>query len=267
MKCLTITNISLIMRTIRKKKKKILTNYYMTYNQSDKIFDVIESEETVVFAIQEGVIYRIFYYSCDENDLIECLSQIDRACVLDIISKEEEMGYAWLEKANFEFYSKYIRFGSVLPTYEEQVLTMKNNRLDSFYNEEYGEYAQEEDVAEIQKLISAAFDAKTDHLFSDEELLNRIKKHQVLVDRDQGAIYCMLIFDITGKQFYYNLVYNEGTADVSYSMEKKALLYAIKEHGVNYAYSWIDIRNKKALKRNTAKPDGVYNYIFKRKEE
>lgn len=262
-----IKDISQSMSRIRKQKKKIITNYYYTYNHSEVLFDVIEREETILFGIQEVDIYRVFYYSCNEKELEDGLREMPEGTILDIIAKEDTLEDEWLNQAGFKLYNVYGRFGMVLPGYEEQKERMAENRLDQYYNEGYGEYAKAEDVEEIQEKIRGAFDSKTDHLFSDEQMNRLIQDKSVYVQRENGRIFCIVIYRIEGKKLYYNLTFNEGTADVSYSIEKKILLQAIRDYGVNYSYSWIALTNKKALKRNGAPSDDVYNYIYEKQED
>lgn len=261
-----IKEISLKMTEIRKTKRKVMTNYYLTYNGADVLFDTFVTEETIVFCIQENNIYRVFYYSVDEKDLIENLKKLPKNSILDIVAQEGSLDVQWLEGAGFYLYSTYARFGQPLLDYENQKELMSKNRIDAFYNEEYGECATVDDVQELQRLISKGFDEKTDHLFSDEELEDLINNKNILVQRESGEIFCIFIYKIEGKKFYYNLSYNEGTADVLYSIEKKSLLNAIKEYGVSYAYSWMALTNKKALKRSAVPADHMRNYIFEKKE-
>lgn len=260
-----INEIARIMSGIRKQKKKVYTNYYYSYNASDALFDVMEFNETVIFCIQEMDIYRVFYYSCNVEELSDALSKMPEGAILDIIEKEMISDVKWLEESGFEQYSVYGRFGGLLPGYEEQKAIFEKKRMDVFYNEDYGQYAQQEDLREIQKLIAENFDEKTDHFFTDEQMLQLIHDKLVCIEKEEGKIICIVIYRIEGKKIYYNFTYNKGTADISYSIEKKILLQSIRDHGVNYIYSWIAMSNKKALKRNSFQSPHLYNYIYQKK--
>lgn len=259
-----INEITRIMSGIRKSKKKVYTNYYYSYNASDVLFDVMEFDETIIFCIQELEIYRIFYYSCNTEELADALSKVPEGSILDIIEKEETPVNEWLDSTGFELYSVYGRFGGQLPGYEEQKALFEKNRMDMFYNENYGQYAQREDLREIQTLIMENFDIKTDHLFTDEQMLQLIQDKSVYIEKEEGKIICIIIYRIEGKKLYGNLTYNKGTADISYSIEKKILLQSIRDHQVNYRYYWISMSNKKALKRVESVPPHLYNFIYQK---
>lgn len=259
-----IHEICKIMSAIRKQKKKIYTNYYYSYNASDVLFDVMKLDETVVFCIQELEIYRVFYYSCNVKELTDALSKMPKGAILDIIQKEKILNADWLDLSGFEQYSVYGRFGGPCSSYEEEKAMFEKNRMDAFYNEDYGQYARQEDVSEIQELISENFDVKTDHLFSDEQMKQLIHDKSVYIEKEDGKIICIEIYRIEGKKVYYNLTCNKGTADISYSIEKKILLQSIRDYGVNYIYYWIAMSNTKALRRKAFLTPHLYNYIYQK---
>lgn len=262
----TIQEILARMREIRSQKKNVLTNYYFTYNNKPEIlFDVIDGIDTVIFGVQEMYVYRVFYYSNNKKELLKLLCDIPEGAVLDVVTKEENLDTHWLEKADIFWYNTYGRFGSLLLPYEEQKRAYESNKLDMFYNEQYGEYAKETDVREIQKLLRKNFDTKTDYFFTDDELRKLIEEERVVVEREQGSIYFIFIFRIEGKKFYTNLLYNEGTADISYSVEKRLVLESLQRYGVKYIYFWAALDNKAALKRNGNPVADSYNYIFEKK--
>ena len=266
MKKKNINEISEAMNRIRKQKKKVCTNYYYSYNASDVLFDVWEMDETVIFCIREMEIYRVFFYSCNMAELTDALSKMPEGAILDIIEKQDTSFKDWMDLTGFQLYSVYGRFGKQLPNYEEQKAIFEKLQMDKFYNENYGQYASQEDLSEIQKLIAENFDAKTDHLFTDEQMKRLIQDQSVYIEKEERNIICIVIYRIEGKKLYYNLTYNKGTADISYSIEKKIQLQAIHNYGVNYIYSWIDMSNKKALKRNSSPTPHLYNYIYQKGE-
>ncbi len=265
MKKENINEILEVMNRIRKQKKKICTNYYYSYNASDVLFDVWEMDETVIFCIQELEIYRVFYYSCNIEELTDALSKMPEGAILDIIEKQDTSFKEWIDLAGFQLYSVYGRFGIQLPDFEEQKSILEKSRMNKFYNENYGQYANQEDLRQIQKLIAENFDVKTDHLFTDEQMRQLIHNNCVYIEKEEGDIICIVIYQIEGKKLYYNLTYNKGTADISYSIERKIQLQAIRNYGVNYIYSWIDMSNIKALKRNSSPTPHLYNYIYQKR--
>lgn len=254
----------LCMQNIRRSRKNIYTNYYLSYNGTNVIFDILSGDETIIFCIWEKDIYRVFYYSCNLSELVSLLKHTPSGAIIDIIAKEENPDMDWIKDANYNLYNTYARFGQKLLTCQEEIERLAKHPLDAYYNENYGSYATEQDLQQLQFIIEKSFDKKTDHLFTDEQLLELIRKNWVLIEKEDGIIYCVVIFQIEGKKCYYNLTYNKGTADVLFSIEKKIRLNAIKEYDANYIYSWIALSNKKALNRCIVPRDGVYNYIFEK---
>lgn len=265
MKKKNIKEIVRIMNEVRKKKKTVYSNYYYSYNASDVLFDVLKLKETIVFGIQELEIYRVFYYSCNVEELTEALSEMPKGAITDIIEKKEITDTIWLDSSGFKQISVYGRFGGPCASYKEQKAKFQKSKIDIFYDEAYGKCASEEDLGEIQKLIMNNFDFRTDHLFTDEQMLQLIRDNLVYVEKEEGNIICIVIYRIEGKKLYFNLTYNRGTADISYSIEKKILLQSIRDYGVNYTYGWIAMTNKKALKRSSFSYPHLFNYIYQKK--
>lgn len=262
MEKMSIEEIIQIMNTIHRNKKKIYTNYYANCNNNSHVFDVFFQGETIVFGFHDYDIHRVFYYSSDKKELLSCLKQVPKGAILDIVTREAEFDIHWIEGTGFRLYSTYGRFERKLLGCEEEQERMSHDLLDSYYNEQYGEYAQIEDVEEIQKIIRNVFDEKADHLFSDDNLRELIRKNWVIVQRENHKIFCIYIFKIEGKKLYSNFSYNEGAADVLYSIERRVLLDAIKNYEVNYSYAWFSLANKQALKRSYMTFDHTFNYIY-----
>lgn len=247
--------------------RRPLNNYYNNYSgdSDDRIFDCIKGSDTIVFGTDDNGIFRIYYYSADEDSLINSLKRVPEGSILDIVDRVRTSNYPYIEESGFIPYTTYIRFGRKLNDYDSQLELFKQLPLDEFYDESYGRPAQLADIQYIQEMIEKGFDPKTDHLFSDKDMEELIREGSVYVEGAGDDICCVLISRILGKKYYVNLIMNLGGADVSYSMEKKVLLEAIKNHGVNYQYAWIDERNKRALKRAGLPEDNQFNHIFEKK--
>ncbi len=253
-------------KKIRVPGKKMISNYYMNYSDKDKLlFDIYETEKTVLFGFKEGNIYRVFFYTVEPSDLIFLLKQnIQGEEVIEIVSKESLDSYRWIENTGFRWYKTFERYGTTLQSYEETKRNYEKSRMNNFYNENYGQFATMEDIPDIQCCIKNQFDERADHFFCDKDLADLISNKNIYVEKENGHIYCICIFRIEGKKIYFNLSYNMGTADVLYSIERKILLNAICEHKVTYSYCWMDQENVKAQKRRGAPSEHIYNYIFVR---
>ena len=76
-----------------------------------------------------------------------------------------------------------------------------------------------------------------------EELLQLIRKKWVLLYREKGEIIAFLMYQIEGKKYYGYQIYNSGTADITYNLERRAVEYAKEHYGVKSSYSWTEIGN------------------------
>lgn len=259
MKKMGFNSIADKMRSIKKQRRPVISNYYNTYHGSESLFDVEESDDTLIFCIWEEKVYRLFYYSCNAGELGQMLEILPKGTIADCITKVPEDEFPWLEKGGFCRYGVFERYYH----WAEDKFETPEVLLE-LYDENCGEYAVSEDAEELLQIIYREFDYKTNHLFSMEELKNLISKKQVLVKKLDDIIVSIFIYKIEGKKYYANLVYNELSADISYNLETKAFNYAREHYDINYIYAWYDHENKRAMRRNRMKPEGVFNYVFEK---
>ena len=97
-----------------------------------------------------------------------------------------------------------------------------------------------------------------------EELKEFIRKNWVLLYRENEEIIAFLMYQIEGKKYYGYQIYNSGTADITYNLERRAVEYAREHYGVNSSYAWTEIGNLGANKR-AGKCDDTFDYIFIKK--
>ena len=133
--------------------------------------------------------------------------------------------------------------------------------MEQFYEENFGEFATEKDAEELYQMLYQIFDFRVSRLPSMEELLELIRKNWVLLYREKGEIIAFLMYQIEGKKYYGYQIYNSGTADITYNLERRAIEYAKEHYGVNSSYSWTEIGNLGANKR-AGQCDGTFDYIF-----
>lgn len=145
---------------------------------------------------------------------------------------------------------------------KEERERFSHNPLDRFYREEYGRLAKKEQLAEIQKILRERFDRYADHLYSDEEMEELIVNNQVWIQCEDNQITTIFVYKIEGKKFYSNISFNDSTADVLYSIQKKVLLKAVEEYNITYYYGWIRINNRQALKKNHYPDFDAYDYVM-----
>ena len=263
----SMVNIAQIQEKIHLIKKKgssiaVICNYYNQANLVTKEFETWEAESTIIFWYEEMSICYVFFCSYDEKELYHGLQQLPEKAVFHVASKNKDVAELWEKRTGYRLYSIYGRFGYTLGSLEEEKQRFASMKLDRFYDENLGYIAKKEDLLEIQELIYNNFDPFCDQLFSNEEMENLIENKNVWIEREGKEICTIFIFQIIGRKFYSNISVNYSTADILYSIQKRARLYAIEKYAVNYYYGWISLENKQAIKKNNPKTYDLYDLIF-----
>lgn len=262
-----IREILSIISGIKQQNKSVVTNYYYSYNTSDCEFDVWQEKGAIVFCIRENDVYRAFFYTNDKNTLIELLKKLPKDTVIDYLSKDEEDQAEWMNEAGFDLYNVLSRMSNGDLKTVPKAQTKREKILEELYDPSFGEFATLDDCDEILSLLYEVFDYRVSRLPSKEELQEMILKNWVLLYRLDNKIISFLIYKIEGKKYYGYQIYNEGTADITYNLERRALQYAIENYGVTSSYAWVEIRNKGANKRVGATADGLLDYIYVKQED
>ena len=63
-----IQEIMQFISSLRKSKKKLLTNYFLTYQNSEQDFLTWKGEESIVFCAQEEELQRCFFASTNRSE-------------------------------------------------------------------------------------------------------------------------------------------------------------------------------------------------------
>lgn len=257
-----IQEIMQFISSLRKSKKKLLTNYFLTYQNSEQDFPTWQGKETIVFSVQEEKLQRCFFASTDEKELNFLLKELPSGTVMDYITKEKMEEFCWTE-AGFGLYRTLIRYTNPSWENESQPKSKRALFLEQFYDENMGQFADVEDAEEIYELLYKIFDVRVSRLPSMQQLIQMIKKNWVLLYREQERIVAFLIYQIEGRKYYGYQIYNEGTADITYNLERKAIQYAAATYKIKNSYGWVEIDNLGANARcEVSNFDGTYDYIF-----
>ncbi len=246
---------------LRKTKKKLVTNYYLTYQNSQQDFETWIGENSVVFCVQEENLVRCFFASTDMEELNHLLANVPEGAVMDYISREEMRQFPWVDSGIFEHYTTLMRHTNSNFS-EESPKSKRSLFLEQFYDESIGEFARQEDAEELYDMLYKIFDYRVSRLPSRQQLSDMIDKNWVLLYRENDRIVAFLMYQIEGRKYYGYQIYNEGTADITYNLEVKANKYARDHYPVNSSYAWIEVGNKAANDRVGASFDGTYDYIF-----
>jgi len=257
---MNIQEINQFIFSLRKTKKKVTSNYYLTLQKSNDDFEVWKTESSIVFLAQENKVLRCFFATIDFKDLNKLLRKVPKDTVMDYISKEEMDVFPW-EESGFKYYTTLMRFTNP-DLFAASEKTKRQKFLEQFYDENFGEFATETDVDELYDLLYKVFDCRVSRLPSKEELLEQIQKNWVLLYREDGEIIAFLMYQIEGRKYYGYQIYNTGTADITYNLERRATKYAIEHYDVKSSYAWIEVGNHGANARIELNADGVRDYIF-----
>lgn len=258
-----IQEIMQFISALRKSKNKVITNYYLTLRNSKEDFESWTAENSIVFCVQENKVYRCFFATTDVNELNSLLEKLPVGTVMDFISKDQKGDFPWIT-SGFEQYSTLARH--VNPNLSITGKMSKRERfLLQFYQEDFGEFATAKDADAIYELLYRVFDYRISRLPSRRELLEQINKNWVLLYREKGDIIAFLMYQIEGKKYYGYQVYNKGTADITYNLERRAISYAMKYYGVKSSYAWVEVDNLAANRKADSSIDGTFDYIFLKK--
>lgn len=260
-----IQEIMQFVSALRRSKKKVITNYYLTLQKSEEDFECWTAENSIVFCVQENKVYRCFFATTNADELITLLEKVPAGTVIDVISKEKPESFleeTFLGKAiGFEHYRTLARH--VNPDlFAVGEKSKRDKFLEQFYQEDFGEFSTSDDADELYDLLYEIFDYRVSRLPSKEELLEQINKNWVLHYREDGEIIAFLMYQIEGKKYYGYQIYNKGTADITYNLESRAIRYAIEHYGVKSSYAWVEVDNFAANRRADSRLDGTYDYIF-----
>lgn len=257
MKVNEITN---IISQLRRSKKKVYTNYYLTLQQAKEDFLTWHTENSIVFCAQENRVLRCFFATTDFQDLNVLLKKVPNGAVLDYLTRGEQDDFPWLE-SGFVHYNTLIRYTNP-NLFAKSEKTKRDKFLEQFYEEDFGQFATIDDADELYQLLYDIFDYRVSRLPSKEELIEQIEKNWVLLYRENGEIIAFVMYQIEGRKYYGYQIYNKGTADITYNLERRAYKYAIENYNVKSSYAWVEIANLGANERIAFSTDGTYDYIF-----
>lgn len=246
--------------TLRKTRKKLFTNYYMSLQKSEKDFLTWKTDTSIVFCDQENNLLRCYFASVDLKDLNLLFEHVPSGAVMDYIVKERLSEFSWVNDKLFQLYTTLVRH--ICPDLYASYSKSKHEIfMEQFYEEDFGEFATEKDADELYQMLYEIFDYRVSRLPSMDELIEQINKNWVLLYRENGNIIAFLMYQMEGRKYYGYQIYNCGTADITYNLECRAIQYAKENYGAKSSYSWTEVENLGANKR-AGQCDGTYDYIF-----
>lgn len=247
---------------LRKSKKEAVDKLFFDISKFGAGFSYVERRRDHRFFCSGRKIAEMLFASTNEKELNSLLKELPAGTVMDYITKEKTEDFCWTD-VGFGLYRTLIRYTD--PNWEDESCPKSKRTLflEQFYDENVGEFATVEDAEELYELLYKIFDVRVSRLPSMQQLIEMIEKKWVLLYREQGRVIAFLMYQIEGRKYYGYQIYNEGTADITYNLERKATQYAKSAYQVKSSYGWVEIDNFGANDRcESGNFDGTYDYIF-----
>lgn len=240
---------------------KVYSNYFGTPDFSGCEF--LTTEKTVLIIKHEYKVDRLYYYTLDISDFLECaLSSLNQGeYCLDLVTRIPEQFEKEFNAGGFKLIARMKR----LAVSDISSVLSADSKVYGYYDKSIGKYADNTDVKTIYDLLWSVFDTYIGHLPNEAEIEQCIyRKEFTLYCGDNGKL-SLLQAIIKPKSFYINQIINCNEKQIIHAM----LLNRIEQYCANggkYAYSWIDESNIASIKfheKYNFKPDGLWNIVYK----
>ena len=268
---MNISDILQIRDELKHSNRVVYLNYYNKYNGSDKEFTVYDNEGAVVFIVPEQYVDRAFFFATDLESLAKLLMQSPKGTVLDYVCKGDmpaELKRTVSVDGGYICHSVYERCFYPIPYIPPQDIIDPKvfGILQEMYDPSIGRPATMAELPHIKRILLDNFDPVNSDILPDEELISAIENGWVWIYKPDDEIYTMYIYQVFGKKRYGALTYNRLSADYLYSIEETADRLSVKRYDLKQHYYWIDVSNRKIIRRMTKIgryiPDGIKNHIF-----
>ncbi len=250
-------------QTIKREYKKTVTNYYKPIEGA--AFDVCQTEKSIVFGIQDHLVYRVYFYTAAIDELPELLKAYPDEATIDIIARRRDDLTSLLEQLVSAGYSRYALFERYhILNLKEGIYTKIPDFFQGQKAMQYGRYATEEDAEEILRLLENAFDHKESHLQDMKRLKHMINNKNVRVISEDSKIVTVVTFWYEGKKEYIEHVVNIGCREYAHALYLSAFEIAVS-NGINYAYTWIKSTNRRMQRfgsRFGYEKEDIVDYIY-----
>ena len=251
-------------QNIRQSCSNTVCNYFEFFTKNI-LFDAIFTERTIVFGREEGQIYRVFFCTGKLEELSGLLKVFPEHSVVDVITNNRmsisevlhQLHIADYEQRNI--FERYCISSLGKGIYKELPKEFQN--LEASH---YGEYAKEEDAAEILQMLKDSFDPKQNHLEDIHVLKEMIRNRQVRIISDQGKIAALITFRMQGRKLYIEHLVNRGQRVYSYSLYLYILEAALSK-GIQCVNTWIaedNLRSQRFAKHFGYEKDGLVDFIW-----
>ncbi len=254
---------------IKQNNSGTISNIVSGKLSKDCKYEAIIEKDALSFLYPDSLRKRksLFFIGANKSDVIRLLDKSrGKDVVCDYLSRTAEDPFEEIMRASgFKHNSTYVRHTTFHK--ENPFLIPPEGRrriLFDLYDPCKCKYASEDDIQQLMEINKRAFVEYVDDFFSYEDWMEIIDRKECYVCKEGNRVIAFYVWKIEGKKFYANMIYNEGTADLSYTMERKAFEEAW-EKGIRILYYWIRSDNTKALQHNgiDGKSTGeLYDHIW-----
>ncbi|MGB6329958.1 MAG: MBL fold metallo-hydrolase [Halarcobacter sp.] len=226
------------------------SNCFVTYDNFLKLLDdctFFTRGDSLFLLKKESVFFKFYYFVNDYKELTKLDSffyTCKQTIIMEVVSKEKITNLIY-EQIGFETYKTYSRY----------IIDKEVKKLNTV------EFAKEDDIKEIKKLIDDTFDPLSDYIPTREELLYFVKNKELYIVKN-NIIVGIAIYIKNGNNYYFRLScvhpdYRNGF--IGY------ILASNIPSDANKVITWVDNNNESAKKLNLGigyKPDNLQNHIF-----
>ena len=251
-----------------RKSKAYVTNAFITKPQLDAMLaeertQVIQGDDILLLLEEEPDLVRVYFYAADITSLqqIKCLlPKCGKPIVADIVGKNplaENLAKALIDKG-FEQYSVFVRMTCGSP-----------QMLDSA-DVSCVEYAKNNDIEEICRLLYSEFDPLFSHFPTQNEIAAAVDKREIIVVRREQQIAGFAYFEVISSRHVCLRYFVVNSKYRRQGIGKALLAHAFTNNNQGVIYTlWISTYNStiELYKRLNFKQDAMVDYIMLYKGE
>ena len=265
-KLIVENNIAVIKRKIteirRIDKTKVVSNYFNNCDESTCI-KCLYGEKTVVFWNDDEGVVRVYFYSCDMDELVSLLKYAPKESSLEYITKSDNIIEELALEAGYKYEYTMQRFESKKLTEEEKkdIEEYWDAIKEAAYIPGLAYVAKESDLEDIYAKIFEIFNPHEAHACSKKKFLEYINNGWVSIARRNGVLVGFEVFVVeAGYRNYGYLLWSGEGPDTLCNLQ-----LVTRESYKNYlrveeerlgrkivplpAYAWVNMNNRTA-KRN-----------------
>lgn len=252
------------MSKIRKNK----TDFFASniYGNPPKIDMIEQSGNAIAYGYDDKGVFRVYFAGNNADELNLALKKFPKGSSIEILCDEmDERLERILTEAGFGRYAVYLR--ETIHNIKEDIYKNIPDKYKNIKCWDYIRYAKPEDAKEIYDLLYHFFRPITSHLQNMDELMEEIKKNQVVVALEDDHVVGLIIYKYQGKKIYIEHIINTGPSVFMHALYMALLEKALAD-GINVAYTWTRDDNSRALaltKRYGYEIDKIKNFVFEKK--